>query len=184
MAHWRRRFSAALIICGFLSGSQEPTYLLILDTAAGKRVALSAADRGYVEFLHDALGQALSAAERTHGLDVFGFDDQLDDFWRDGFLSGGKNPKMLQAKYAALINSFQAQAAHLPKDEQDRLFMRVAMRNAEYISLAQQDVETLKRQIGASVSPTSTNRLAQIAAETAVRAVVWKSVAAIFRAFR
>jgi hypothetical protein len=58
------------------------------------------------------------------------------------------------------------------------------MRNAEYISLGQQNVEALKIRLGVPTSSAVTDRFVQIAAETAVRATVWESVAALFRAFR
>jgi hypothetical protein len=174
----------ALIIFGILLGSGPSTYVLVLSTSAGERIALSAMDQGYVELLRRALEQAISSSGRTEAATVMNFDDQLDAFWREGFLSGVNNRETLQAKYTAFINSLQAQASHLPQDEQDKLFMRVVMRNAEYISLGQQNVEALKIRLGVPTSSAVTDRFVQIAAETAVRATVWESVAALFRAFR
>jgi hypothetical protein len=177
-------FAGALIICGILIGGRPWTYLLVLSTSAGERIALSAMDQGYVERLRRALEQALSSSGRTEAATVMNFDDQLDAFWREGFLSGVNNRKVFEAKYIVLLNSLQAQASHLPQEEQDRLFMRLVARNAEYISLGQRDMEALKIRLGVPTSSAATDRLAQIAVETAVRATVWESVAALFRAFR
>jgi hypothetical protein len=174
----------ALIIFGMLMGAGPSTYVLVLSTSAGERIALSAMDQGYVELLRRALEQALSSSGQADAATVMNFDDQLDAFWREGFLSGVNNRETLQAKYTAFINSLQAQASHLPQDEQDRLIMRLVARNAEYISLGQRDVEALKNRLGVPTSSTATNRFVQIAAETAVRATVWESVSALFRAIR
>ncbi len=157
--------------------------MLVLSTSAGERIALSATDQGYVELLRRALEQALSSGS-SETATIMNFDDQLDAFWREGFLSGGSNQNAFQAKYEAFIYSLQAQASHLPQDEQDRLIMRLVARNGEYISLGQQDMKALKSRLGVPTSSASTDRLAQIAVETAVRATVWESVAALFRTFR
>lgn len=172
----------ALIICGILTGAGPSTYVLVLSTSAGERVALTAMDHGYVEHLRRALEQALSSG-RTEAATVVNFDDQQDAFWREGLLSG-VDRKAFQARYAAFVNSLQAQVAHLPQDEQDKLIMRVVARNAEYISLAQQDREALKIRLGLPTSSAAADRLAQVAAETAVRATVWQGIAALFRAIR
>ncbi|HEY8124202.1 MAG TPA: DUF6232 family protein [Methylocystis sp.] len=174
----------ALIICGILSGAGPATYVLVLSTPAGERVALPATDQGYVELLRRALEQALSSSGRTEAPTVMNLDEQLDAFWREGFLSGSKNRKVFEAKYTAFLNSLQAQVSHLPQDEQDRLFMGLVARNAKYISLGQRDMEALKISLGVPTSSAATDRLAQIAVETAVRATVWESVTALFRAFR
>lgn len=171
-----------LIICGILTGAGPPTYVLVLSTSAGERIALSAMDQGYVELLRAALERALSS-ERTEAPTVRNFDDQQDAFWREGLLSG-VDRKAFQAKYTAFVNSLQTQASHLPQDEQDRLIMRVVARNAEYISLARQDREALKIRLGLPTSSDTADRLSQVAAETAVRATVWQGIAALFRAFR
>jgi hypothetical protein len=162
----------ALIIFGILMGAGPSTYVLVLSTSAGERIALSAKDQGYVELLRRALEQALSSSGRAEAVTVMNFDAQLDAFWREGFLSGVNNRETMQAKYTALINSLQAQASHLPQDEQDRLIMRLVARNAEYISLGQRDVEALKIRLGVRTSSAATDRFVRIAAETAVRVPV------------
>jgi hypothetical protein len=173
----------ALIICGILTGAGRSTYVLVLSTSAGERIALTAMDHGYIELLRRALEQALSSSRRTDAATVMNFDDQQDAFWREGLLSS-VDRNAFQAKYAAFVNSLQAQVAHLPQYEQDKLIMRVVARNAEYISLAQQDREALKIRLGLPSSSAAADRLAQVAAETAVRATVWQGIAALFRAIR
>ena len=109
--------------------------------------------------------------------------DQLDDFWREALQSNAYD----QSKYTDLLKRLQAQVAHLPQAEQDKFFMTFATRNAEYIAIAQRDKDALRVRLGVPVPsppPINTNRLAQVAADTVVRATIWQGIASIFRAFR
>ena len=109
--------------------------------------------------------------------------DQLDDFWRETLRSNAFD----QTKYADLLKRLQDQVSHLPQAEQDEFFRPIVARNAEYISIAKRDRDALKVRLGVPVSSApriNTGRLAQVAAETAVRATVWQSIAALFRGFR
>ena len=110
--------------------------------------------------------------------------DQLDDFWRDALQSGGYDN---QRKYADLIKRLQDQVSHLPQEEQDKFFMPFVTRNAEYIAIAKRDKDALRVRLGVPVSsppPVNTDRLAQVAADTVVRATIWQGIAALFRGFR
>jgi hypothetical protein len=110
--------------------------------------------------------------------------EQLDDFWRDALQSGGYDN---QRKYADLMKRLQDQVSHLPQAEQDKFFMPFVTRNAEYIAIAKRDKNALKIRLGVPVSSPSavnTGRLAQVAADTVVRATIWESIAGLFRAFR
>jgi hypothetical protein len=62
--------------------------------------------------------------------------------------------------------------------------MQVVNRNAEYIAIGQRDRDALKVRLGLSGSSAATGRLAQVAAETGIRANIWQSIAALFRGFR
>ncbi|WP_342723475.1 hypothetical protein AAFG07_30595 [Bradyrhizobium sp. B097] len=109
--------------------------------------------------------------------------EQLDDFWREALQSNAYD----QTKYADLLKNPQAQVAHLPQAEQDKPFMPLVMRNAEYIAIGKQDKDALRVRLGVPVSspsPVNTARSTQVAAETAVRATIWQGIAALFRAFR
>src|SRR4051794_32341996 len=101
--------------------------------------------------------------------------DQLDDFWRDTLQSGVTNPKIIGKKYNDLIVKIQGQVAHLPQEEQDQLVWQLVNRNAEYIAIANKDKDNLRVRLGLPPLLNSGNRLAQVAAETAVRATVWQS---------
>ncbi len=70
---------------------------------------------------------------------------QLDDFWRDALRTDGHDN---QRKYAALMSGLQAQVAHLPQEEQDKLFFLLAVRNAEYIATARESKDALKVRLG------------------------------------
>ncbi|WP_456827909.1 hypothetical protein [Bradyrhizobium sp. USDA 4518] len=108
---------------------------------------------------------------------------QVDDFWRECLQSGQNN----QTKYADLIKRIQGQVSHWPQAEQDKLFMLLIDRNTEYIALMKRDRDALRARLGLPVSsptPINTGRLAQVAADTVVRATIWQSIAALFRAFR
>jgi hypothetical protein len=109
--------------------------------------------------------------------------DQLDEFWRETLQSNAFD----QTKYTNLLQRLQAPIAHLSQAEQDRFFMPFVARNAEYIAIAKRDKDALRLRLGlpvSSPSPVNTDRLAQVAAETVVRATIWQSIAAIFRAVR
>jgi len=112
--------------------------------------------------------------------------DELDDFWRDALRSNAYD----QTKYTHLINRLQAQVAHLPQAEQEGFFKLLVERNAEYIAIAKRDKDALRVRLGVPVlspsspSPIDTGRLAQVAADTVVRASIWQSITALFRAFR
>jgi hypothetical protein len=112
------------------------------------------------------------------------FLEQLDDFWREGLQSGGGDKKRFERKYADFVKRVQDQVSHLPQGEQDRLAMQLVNRNAEYIAIAKRDRDALKVRLGLSASSAATGRLAQVAAETVVRATIWQSIAALFRGFR
>jgi hypothetical protein len=87
-----------------------------------------------------------------------------------------------QTKYTDLLTRLQAQVAHLPQVEQDKFFVPFVARNAEYIAIAKRDKDALRVRLGVPVSsPINTGRLAQISADTVVRATIWQSIAAIFR---
>jgi hypothetical protein len=109
--------------------------------------------------------------------------DELDDFWRETLQSNAYD----QTKYTDLLRRLQDQVSHLPQEEQDKFFMLFVARNAEYIAIAKRDKDALRIRLGVPVSspsPVNTNRLVQVAAETAVRATIWQSIAALFRAVR
>lgn len=109
--------------------------------------------------------------------------EQLDDFWRETLQSGAYN----QTKYTDLMKRLQDQVSHLPDEEQNRLVKPLVDRNAEYIAMAKRDRNALKVRLGVSVSspsPVNAGRLAQVAADTVVRATIWQSIAALFRGFR
>jgi hypothetical protein len=114
--------------------------------------------------------------------------DQLDDFYRECFQANYfGDRKVFERKYAELIKRLQAQVAHLPQAEQDKYLMPFVTRNAEYIAIAKRDKDALRVRLGVPVSspsPINTNRLAQVAADTVVRATIWESIAALFRGFR
>jgi hypothetical protein len=117
--------------------------------------------------------------------------DQLDNFYRECFQMNfwGGDRKVFESKYADLMKRLQAQVAHQPQAEQDKFFMPFVTRNAEYIAIAKRDKDALRVRLGVPVpvsspSPINTNRLAQVAADTVVRATIWESIAGLFRAFR
>jgi hypothetical protein len=111
-------------------------------------------------------------------------EEQLDEFWRESLRSDGTSPKEFEAKYAIFIKSVEVQTAHLPRAEQERLALQLYSRNAEYIAIGQRDRTALKAKLGLPVPSPEASRLAQVAVETAVRATIWQSIAAFFRAFR
>ncbi|WFU00068.1 hypothetical protein QA633_47780 (plasmid) [Bradyrhizobium barranii] len=100
--------------------------------------------------------------------------DQLDEFWREALQSNAFD----QTKYTNLLQRLQAPVAHLPQAEQDKFFMPFVARNAEYIAMAKRDKDALRARLGVPVSsqsPVNTDRLAQVAAETVVRATKYCS---------
>ena len=109
--------------------------------------------------------------------------EQLDDFWRECLQSNSYDP----TKYTALLNRLLDQVRHLPQPEQDKFFLPIVLRNAEYIAIGKQDKDALRARLGIANSPSpaiNTGQLAQVAAETVVRATVWQGIAALFRVFR
>ncbi|WP_316398237.1 hypothetical protein [Bradyrhizobium sp. 33ap4] len=115
---------------------------------------------------------------------------QVDEFWREIL---GRDRKFIETRYTAFIKRMQDQVSHLPKAEQDALLWLVYAKSEEYTKLAELDRGALKVRLGlppsshATVqlaSSRSTGRLAQVAAETVVRATIWESIAALFRVFR
>ncbi|WP_375788633.1 hypothetical protein ACE10Z_15195 [Bradyrhizobium sp. Pha-3] len=108
---------------------------------------------------------------------------QVDHLWREIL---GRDRSFVKARLIEFNNSVQAQVSHLPKAEQERLLALVYMKNEEYGHEALRDRSGLIARMGVSSSSpsVSTNRLAQVAAETVVRATIWESVIALFRAFR
>jgi hypothetical protein len=115
---------------------------------------------------------------------------QVDEFWRKIF---GRDRKYIEKKYVEFIKRLQDQVSHLPKAEQDALLWQVWAKNEEYSKLAELDRPALKARLGLPASSPSsyrpasspsTNRLAEVAAETVVRATIWQSIRALFRAFR
>ena len=118
------------------------------------------------------------------GLPASSAVDQLDDFYRECFrMNYFGDRKVFETKCTDFLKRLQAQVAHLPQAEQDKFYMPVVMRNAEYIAMWKQDKNALKVRLGVPVSspsPINTGRLAQVAADTAI----WQSIAALFRGFR
>ena len=113
--------------------------------------------------------------------------EQLDDFWRECLQSSGGDKEFFESKYADFVQRVGDQVSHLPDEEQNRLVKQVFDRNAEYIAIAKRDKDALRVRLGVPVSspsPINTNRLAQVAADTVVRATIWESIAALFRGFR
>jgi hypothetical protein len=52
-------------------------------------------------------------------------------------------------------------------------------------AIAKRDKDALRVRLGVPVSsPVDTGRLAQVAADTVVRATIWQSIAMLFRGFR
>lgn len=115
---------------------------------------------------------------------------QVDEFWREIL---GRDSKFIEAKHLEFTKKLQDQVLHLPKVEQDALLWQVYAKNEEYAKLAQLDRAALKVRLGLSASspptvdpsasPPHTNRLAKVAADTVVRATIWQSIRALFRAF-
>jgi hypothetical protein len=132
--------------------------------------------------------QDRDALKVKSGLPALSAVDQLDDFYRESFRMNyfGDREDFLK-RYADLFKRLQAQVAHLPQVEQDKFFMPIVTRNAEYIAIAKRDKDALRIRLGVPVSspsPVNTGRLAQVAADTVVRATIWESIAALFRGFR
>lgn len=107
-------------------------------------------------------------------------EDLVDDFWRDA-LTANLSGEQAQAKWMAFVTDLHARVAHFPKDAQDEVLLRAVTRNAECIGIAQVSLDALRKKLGL---PVSTNRLAEVAAETVVRASIWQAVAALFRMVR
>ncbi|MGL3211125.1 hypothetical protein [Bradyrhizobium sp. BR 1433] len=157
------------------------------------------------EALRVKLGLSAPSASTTDALlaqaaaEPVDLTPQVDAFWREIF---GRDRKFVEMKHREFMARMQDQVSHLPKAEQDTLLWQVVTKNNEYIHLAGRDRDALRAKLGLSVaspssrtaasspsanapaSSISTDRLAQVAAETVVRATVWESVAALFRAFR
>ncbi|MCA6108079.1 hypothetical protein [Bradyrhizobium cenepequi] len=117
------------------------------------------------------------------GLPASSAVDQLDDFWREALRSNAYD----QTKYTDLLKRLHDQVSHLPQSEQDKFFLPFVARNAEYIAIAKRDKDALRVRLGVPVSspsPVNPDRLVQVAADTVVRATIWQSIAALFRAFR
>lgn len=107
-----------------------------------------------------------------------------DNFWREALAMDPNNSKGMQVKYAQFMQNVQNEISHLSQTEQDEILKGLVSRNSEYMSIAKTDRNALRMKLGMpSVTPSS-NHLAQVAAETAVRATVWQGIAALFRAFR
>ena len=81
--------------------------------------------------------------------------DQLDDFYRESFRVDVVDRADFLKKYNDLMKRLQAQVAHLPQAEQDKFFMPVVMRNAEYIAIGKQDKNALRVRLGLPVSSPS-----------------------------
>jgi hypothetical protein len=107
-------------------------------------------------------------------------EELVDDFWREA-LTSNLTALQAQAKWIAFVSDLQARTAGFPKEAQDEVFLRAASRNAECIAIAKGDLDALREKLGLSVS---NNRLAEVGAETFVRATVWQGVASLFRLFR
>ncbi|PDT75098.1 hypothetical protein [Bradyrhizobium sp. C9] len=109
---------------------------------------------------------------------------QVDEFWRENLGRG----RSVEKRYVEFLGRITGQVSHLPKAEQDALLWQVQLKTQEYNQLAARDLPALKARLGLPVSPAAssvnTNRLAQVAAETVVRATIWESIIALFRAFR
>lgn len=111
---------------------------------------------------------------------------QVDQLWREVL---GRDRKFVQARLIEFNKSVLDQVSHLPKPEQERLLALVMMKNEEYAQEALRDRKALMARMGLPVSPApassvNTNRLAQVAAETVVRATIWESIIGLFRVFR
>jgi hypothetical protein len=107
-------------------------------------------------------------------------EDLVDEFWREALMSNATGAQA-QAKWNAFIYELQARVAHFPQEERDEVFLRAVKRNAECIAIARVNLDALREKLGI---PAARNRLADVAAETLVRATVWQNVAAFFRLFR
>jgi hypothetical protein len=107
-------------------------------------------------------------------------EDLVDDFWRDALRSNATGAQA-QAKWNAFIYGLKDRVGHFPQEAQDEVFLRAANRNAECIAIARASLDALRVRLGV---PAASNRLADVAAETLVRATVWQGVGAFFRLFR
>ena len=104
----------------------------------------------------------------------FGDRANTNSVYRECFRTnyfGGRT--FFETKYADLCKRLQAQVAHLPQAQQDTFFMPLVMRNAKYVAVRKRDKDALRIRLGmpvSSPSPVNTGRLAQVAADTVVRA--------------
>jgi hypothetical protein len=113
---------------------------------------------------------------------------QVDAFWREIL---GRDRKFVERKHREFVTSIQHQVSHLPKTEQDTLIWQVYAKNEQYSKLAEIDREALNVRLRLPASsppayrPASSppaDRLTQVAVETVVRATIWQSIRALFRA--
>ena len=74
-------------------------------------------------------------------------EDLVDDFWREA-LAANLDGAQAQAKWMEFIYGLQERVAAFPKEAQDEVFMRAAVRNAECIGIAQTNLKALKKKLG------------------------------------
>lgn len=74
-------------------------------------------------------------------------EDLVDDFWRESLAANLDGPQA-QAKWMEFIHSLQTRVANFPKEAQDQVFMRAAVRNAECIGIAQVSLKSLRKKLG------------------------------------
>ncbi|MDO9297478.1 hypothetical protein [Bradyrhizobium sp.] len=107
-------------------------------------------------------------------------EDLVDDYWRDVLISKATGAQA-QEKWNVFIHGLKDRVAHFPQEAQDEVFLRGAKHNAECIAIARVSLDALREKLGI---PATSNRLADVAAETLVRATVWQGVGSFFRLFR
>ena len=56
-------------------------------------------------------------------------EDLVDEFWRESLTANLDGPQA-QAKWIEFIHGLQARVANFPKEAQDEVFLRAAVRNA------------------------------------------------------
>jgi hypothetical protein len=78
---------------------------------------------------------------------LMAIEDLVDDFWRDALISNLDGPQT-QAKWNAFLLELQDRVARFPQEAQDEVFQRAATRNAEYIAIARENMDALRKKLG------------------------------------
>jgi hypothetical protein len=136
-----------------------------------------------VHLLFDSKGDILKACIKVEGIAVNVHETQ-DNFWREALDHDPKDSKGIERKYTEFMEKVQTQIGHLTQTEQDSILTGLIKRNSDYMEIAKKDRNSLRLKLGMPAQSSSNDRLVQVATETAVRATVWHSIAAIFRLIR